>query len=279
MTSNNRFDRTRNAPKGVTGLFGNKKRLTALLALFASLALWWLIWWIAAKTVGVSFILPSPTEAFAAFFALLPQKLFWEAVLGSLARIAVGYALGVAFGALIAFAGHFIEPIGVFFSPLIKIARATPVASFILICALWMSSDITPIFISFLMVFPIVYENTLTGLKHTSTELIELTAAYRFSPIKRLKLLYIPSAAPYVGSACMTSVGLAWKSCVSAEVLIVTAKSVGYYVYTSKLYFETEQLFAWTVAIVILSVLLEYSVKLIARLFKYLTERRYSYAE
>ena len=57
--------------------------------------------------------------------------------------------------------------------------------------------------------------------------------------------------------------------------LSVCAASVGYYIYTSKLYFETEQLFAWTIAIVILSVMLEYLVKAFALLINHFAGRRF----
>ena len=269
--------RTRNAENGVSGfLIRHKKKLLSLCALIVSLTLWGVIWALASYRIGVSFILPSPIEAFKEFFKLLPQKEFLSAVAGSLVRVLIGFTLGILLGAIAAFLSFFIAPLKFFFTPLMKVARATPVASFILICALWMNSDTTPAFISIVMVFPIVYQNVLTGLSETDSALIEMTDIYGFSPIKKLLNLYLPSATPYYGSACITSLGLAWKSCVSAEVLIVTAKSVGYYVYTSKLYFETEKLFAWTITIVLLSVLLEYSVKLIARFIKRLLGRRFT---
>ena len=277
MTSQNKNDRTRNARSGVTGFFKKHKgALLSLGALIATLLIWMLIWGFATMRVGVSFILPSPIEAFTEFFRLLPQKVFISAVTGSVIRVILGYIIGISVGAVAAFISHFIPPLKAFFAPLMKVARATPVASFILICALWMTSFVTPIFIAFLMVFPVVYENVLTGLSKTDEALIEVTSIYGFSPLKRLIFLYIPSAMPYLGSSCITSLGLAWKSCVSAEVLVVTAGSVGYNIFVSKNYLETEQLFAWTIAVVLLSVALEYAVKLIARLITRLVGRRFS---
>ncbi|MBR2473421.1 MAG: ABC transporter permease subunit [Clostridia bacterium] len=270
-------NRTRNAENGVSGFFVKyKKTLISLGAFLIALVLWGAIWAFTAYRIGVSFILPSPIAAFAEFFKLLPQKEFILAVTGSIARVLSGLTLGILSGVIAAFLSFFIAPLRFFFAPLIKVARATPVASFILICALWMNSNTTPIFIAVIMVFPIVYENGLTGLNETDSALVEVANIYRFSALKRLIYLYLPSSAPYFGSACISSLGLAWKSCVSAEVLIVTEKSVGYYVYTSKLYFESEKLFAWTIAIVLLSVLLEYTVKLIAYLIKRLMGRRFA---
>lgn len=277
LTDNNKAN---NTESGVMSFINrHKKPLISAGALVFTLALWFFIWWLAALKVGISFILPSPIDAFSEFFKLLPQKAFISAVAGSLLRVISGFVIGILNGCAVAFAAHFILPLKVFFSPLIKVIRATPVASFILICVLWMPTNAVPIFIAFLMVFPIVYENVLTGLNETDPKLLEMTRIYGFSPIQKLTRLYLPSALPYFASASTTSLGLAWKSCVSAEVLAMCAKSVGYYIYVSKQYFETEQLFAWTIAIILLSVILEYAVKGIAALVRRYTAKHYGGAE
>ena len=50
---------------------------------------------------------------------------------------------------------------------------------------------------------------------------------------------------------------MAWKSGIAAEIIGVVGGSIGGALYSSKIYFETCDLFAWTVIIVILSVLTE----------------------
>lgn len=253
----------------------HKKAFVGIGAFLVTMALWYAIWAFCAWRIGISFILPSPNEVFSEFFRLLPKPEFAKAVLSSLGRVVLGYLIGTVTGAIAALLAYFILPLKVFFSPLVRVVRATPVASFILICVLWMKTSAVPVFIALLMVFPIVYENVLTGLSKTDFGLKEVAKAYGFSGIEKLVYLYIPSALPYFGSASTVSLGLAWKSCVSAEVLSVCAASVGYYIYTSKLYFETEQLFAWTIAIVILSVMLEYLVKAFALLITHFAGRRF----
>lgn len=270
MILDNKFTRR------LSSFFKNhRKILISIGTLTLALALWFAIWWIASLKIGVSFILPSPIVAFREFFRLIPKKEFILAVTGSLFRVISGFLIGITLGAAVAIVAYFFLPLKFFFAPFVKVVRATPVASFILICVLWMPTNAVPIFIAFLMVFPIVYENVLTALTQTDKKLIEITKIYGYSTLQTLRHLYLPSAMPYFASASRTSLGLAWKSCVSAEVLAVCAKSVGYYIYVSKQYFETEQLFAWTIAIVLLSVILEYSVKGIAYLIKRYTNNRF----
>ena len=78
-----------------------------------------------------------------------------------------GYTFGIIIGAVMAFLAFICFPIKAFVAPFVKIARATPVASFILLCILWLSDSTASAFIAFLMVFPVVYENVLTGLTKT----------------------------------------------------------------------------------------------------------------
>ena len=237
------------------------KPVTAVFSAVVTFSVWIIIWQIAYANIGISFIFPSPYQVVVELLRLLPQKKFIISVTGSMLRVILGYLIGIAASVAASFASHFFLPLKIFFSPFVKIVRATPVASFILICVLWMPSDAVPVFIAFLMVFPVVYENTLTGLSETPVELKEVASVYGFSRRQKLTLLYIPSVAPYFASACTTSLGLAWKAGISAEVLCVTRDSIGYYIYISKQYFETASLFAWTVAIIVLSVLLELAIK------------------
>jgi NitT/TauT family transport system permease protein len=107
------------------------------------------------------------------------------------------------------------------------------------------------------MVLPIIWTNVYVGIRSVDADLLEMARVFRFGKLKTLKLVYIPSMMPSISSALMTGLGFAWKAGISAEVLSHPVFSIGTRIYESKLYFETEDLFAWTLVIVILSLLLE----------------------
>ena len=88
---------------------------------------------------------------------------------------------------------------------------------------------------------------------------------YGFSPWKTLRLVYLPSLRPWFRSASLTSLGLAWKSGVAAEVLCQPKLAIGTQLYYGKIYLETDRLFAWTAVVIVLSVLLE---RLLRRLLR-----------
>ena len=206
---------------------------------------------------GNELLLPYPTAVLAALVRLAGTSAFWGTVAATLGRILAGMVLGTALGGLLA-ALTFLSPwADRLLSPAIRVIRATPVVSFILLILLWMGRDRVPVVISALMVLPVVWGNLSRGLGETDPQLLELARAYRFSPFKTIKLIYLPSLRPYFLSAVTTSMGLAWKSGVAAEVLCLPRPSIGTQIYNAKLYLEVPDLFAWTVVVVALSLALE----------------------
>ncbi len=147
----------------------------------------------------------------------------------------------------------------------IRIIKAVPVASFIILALLWLSSTYLSILISFLMVLPIVYTNVLTGLKNADLQLLEMAHCYNMSLHNKILYLYVPAALPYLTSALNTGAGLAWKSGIAAEVIGITKNSIGNHLYQSKIYLETTELFAWTIAVIIISILFEKVISLIIK--------------
>jgi NitT/TauT family transport system permease protein len=123
-------------------------------------------------------------------------------------------------------------------SPAIRVVRAAPVASFILLVVLWTDKNYVPVVISALMVIPVVWGNLSRGIRETDPLLLEMARAYRFSRAKTLRLVYLPSLQPYLLSAITTSMGLAWKSGVAAEVLCLPASAIGTQIYNTKFYLE-----------------------------------------
>ncbi|GAB1481316.1 hypothetical protein MASR2M78_01310 [Treponema sp.] len=131
--------------------------------------------------------------------------------------------------------------------------------SVILIALLWFGQDRTPIFTAFLMIFPVMASNTTEGVLSVDSGLSEMAFSYRLSKRARLRHLYIPTLAPYLFAGARSSLSLAWKVVVAAEVLSQPRFSLGSGMQAAKAQLETTELFAWTVATVILAGLCEFA--------------------
>ena len=223
--------------------------------------LFWLgVWQLTAAAVGQELLLPGPAAVGRRLLELAAGAVFWQTALASLLRIFGGLLLGVALGALLAGLTAWVPLLDWVLTPAVKVVRATPVASFILLVYLWVERGRVPGLISALMVLPVVWGNVTRGIAETDPQLLELARAYGFGRGRTLRRIYIPSVLPYFASGCRTALGLAWKAGVAAEVLCQPRNAIGTQIYNTKYYLETPSLFAWTLVVIALSFLLEWAV-------------------
>ena len=137
--------------------------------------LWLLLWQGAALLVGEELLLPAPLPVLGRMAALLGEGRFWLACGHSLGRILLGFLLGVALGCLLAVLSACFPPAGAFLAPAMAAVKATPVASFVILALVWLRGENLSIFISFLMVLPLVWQNTSQGIAGADHQLLELS--------------------------------------------------------------------------------------------------------
>lgn len=218
---------------------------------------WLLAWALAARWVGLDLLLPGPLAVGSRLAALAGTSGFWLSVGATLGRVFLGLAWGALAGAALAFATHFSPWADRLLSPAVRVVRATPVVSFILLVYLWVPRGAIPWVIAGLMVLPVVWGALGAGLDSLDKQLLEFARAYRFTRFKTLRLVCLPALRPQFSAGLLTAFGLAWKSGVAAEVLCPPAYAIGSRIQQAKLGLETADLFAWTLAIVALSLALE----------------------
>lgn len=148
----------------------------------------------------------------------------------------------------------------------VKIIRSIPVASFIILALLWVDSAHLSTFIAAITIMPVIYTNTFSGIAHTDSQMKEMAGVFHFSPFKKLVYIYMPYAAPHFLSGVKLSCGFAWKSGIAAEIIGLVRHSIGNNIYKSKIYLETDNLFAWTISLIVLSIIFEKTVLLILNL-------------
>ncbi len=221
------------------------------------LAFWLGVWALGAWAVGKPLLLPYPTAVIKRLLELMHTLDFYEVILHSLWNILFGIAIALLLGIFLAVLTHKIRILREVLLPAMTVIKATPVASFIILLLIFIGSARIPTVITVLIVLPVVWTNLDEGFAHIDPQLRQMTQVYRFSPWRRLRYLTIPSLMPYFVSACRTSVGLAWKAGVAAEVIAMPLRSIGTMIGEAKQYILTEDMFAWTLCVVLLSLLIE----------------------
>lgn len=245
--------------------------VTRILLVLLTVIFWFGVWEILALIVGKTALLPSPDEVILRLFGLCKEAPFWSAVGNSIFHIMGGLLIGALAGALYAIIAYKSSLLLSFASPIIAIIKTAPVASFIILAWVWIPRGYIPMFVSFLMVMPLMWQNVYTGLKNVDPKLREVCKVFKIKGLSRIRLLYIPSVMPYFSSGFKTALGFAWKAGIAAEVLTTPQKTLGKLLYDSKIYLETVDVFALTAVVIIISFILE---KFFVWLIKILENRK-----
>ncbi len=232
------------------------------LTRFISIFLWLAVWGIAAKIIDRELFLPGPVSVFSALLMLTRTRGYWLSIFNSMSNILIGYTAAFFTGTLLSAISYKLRAVREFISLPLRVIRTVPVASFIILALLWISSERLALLISFLMVLPIIYENLLDGLLSIDCGLLEMAYLAKTPVSKKLRRIYLPALLPHLTAALSTGIGLAWKSGVAAEVIGISRSSIGNHLNQSKIYLETPKLFAWTITIIIISVFFEWVVRL-----------------
>ena len=231
------------------------KTLKKVLKIIACAALWLGVWCVLSLIVNKSVILPSPVATVKRLWELLGTGGFYLSCLSSLGRVFAGFLIGTALGVLLAA----LSKIGAEFiiSPAVSVVKATPVASIIIVMLFFLKRDIVPITATALMVIPIIYTNVLKGARSADKNASEVAAVFGFSRAKRLKYVTLPAVLPFFSAGVQSAVGLAWKAGIAAEVLCTPKTSIGSALWDSKTYLMSEDLFAWTLTVILFSIVIE----------------------
>ena len=202
-------------------------------------------------------LLASPVSVIQRLGQLIVTKEFWSSVGFSFWRIVAGFLIALAIGSILAVSAHRFTVVGILFDPFITVIKSIPVASFIILCLIWIPSKNLSVFISFLIVLPVVYTNLLEGIRRTDKKMLEMAEVFNISVGRRIFTIYLSQVLPYLLTACTISLGLCWKAGVAAEVIGVPAGPIGEKLYHAKIYLNTPDLFAWTIVISIISFIFE----------------------
>ncbi len=220
---------------------------------FIIFSIWLFIWQLGHFLVGNELLIPSPLSTLIRLAEMLQTIDFYRQVAATFYRVFVGVMVSLVVGGISALLSYKIRFIDELFKPMVTFMKTTPVMAIIILALLWFKSGQVPIFVCFLMVYPIIYTNVLTGLRQLDQSLIELNKVFEVKPVLQIKECYWPQLIPYLKAALQLAIGIGWKVVIAAEVLAVPYYAMGYELLDAKIYLETSEVFAWVIAIIILS--------------------------
>ncbi len=223
----------------------------------SAVVFWLTVWHIVSKIINQEFLLASPYEVSRQIILYMLDGTAWNIIINSFFHISAGFIAAIFLGTLTAVLSYKFNLFRILIDPLMTAIKSVTTASVIILFLVWSKPEYLSIIVSVFMAFPIIYTSILKGLSEVDGALLEMAEVFRISPLKKIIYIYVSQIMPYFESACISSLGLAWKAGIAAEVIGLPAGTIGLNLYEAKIYLNTVNLFSWTVIIVMLSFLSE----------------------
>ncbi len=230
-----------------------KKYSIQISAIFLGFILWIVLYLL----INQPLLMPSISDTFIAFSKLFYIESYVVTWISTALRLVIILAastgLGIILGA-ISSRKHIVEK---FLAPYITILRTVPVISVIVILMILFGFRVSPYVVTFIMVFPIVYQQTLDSIKSIDQAYLDVYHLENNSLYTMLRFCYIPLVKHQLLTGLLQSAGLGIKVLVMTEYLAQTPKSIGYALYMSRVNLQYDFVFAWTILMIIITILIE----------------------
>lgn len=216
------------------------------------------VWQIAAAAYRKPLLLPSPAAALRALGTELKSALFWRSFAFSMLRSVCAFLCAYVLAVACAFLGKAFAPVRYMLSPVVGVLRAVPTMSVILLLVLWVGGEGTPLLVSGLVIFPVLYSGVWGALSDIPRELTETARLYAGKPAYTFFRVYLPMSAPAFLHIAGGAASLSLKLTVAAEVLAPPIRGgIGMLMQQARIYFQGGRLMALTVAVIVASLLIE----------------------
>ncbi|WP_332634735.1 ABC transporter permease [Halalkalibacter flavus] len=165
-------------------------------------------WEIAARAVGMSYILPAPTEVVLKLWEL-KEILILRHLPATISIILVGLSISIIFGVGLAIWMSQSKIAEKAFYPIMIASQTIPIIALAPIFVLWFGYSIwSKVVVTVLITFFPITVNTFDGLRSSSKELKELLLTLGAKKRDIFFKLYIPSALPHFFSGLKVAVTL-----------------------------------------------------------------------
>lgn len=179
-----------------------------------------LLIWLISSSLANKIYFPTIGETLLALGELLTLKSTYEAFgltfLRTIIAIIISIILGIIFGML---SGLFIKS-RKFLNPFLNLMRFIPVPCFIFVISSIFSPNIFSIIISYIVIFPLVYESIVGGILNIDENIknsLRLEGYYRANSLFKVIL---PLTFPYLNVAIINSIGMGIKISVMSEIIV-----------------------------------------------------------
>lgn len=223
-------------------------RLGKLLTGLFSVALGVVVWEILSWRIQPLF-LPSPRLTLQAVIELWEDGTLMLSVGASLARIMVGWSLGLVIGIPLGIVMGYFPLVRRLLDPYVEFFRFIPPIAFVTLAVIWLGpGEASKVALILYTTIFIVMLNTIAGVLSVSELRLRAAATLGAGRLQTLLTVIFPSTVPYMVTGARLAMGNSFLTIVSAEI-VAAQVGLGSMIWTSRNYGKTEWVFVGIIAL------------------------------
>lgn len=195
-------------------------RTRVLLPLGVLLALV-LVWEVAVRTSHTEGLIPHPSGVFASGTLLVTSGVIFDAMSGSMARVAIGFLVGAAIGIPLGLAIGTISSLDRALRPVLDSLRSIAPIAWIPMAILWLGvrGNAALFVVAYGAVFPFIVSASQAA-RQIDRRLVAAGRALGAGPWVMFRSVLLPGTMPMIFTGARIALAFAWASIIAAELAI-----------------------------------------------------------
>ena len=179
-----------------------------------------LLWILFSYTLGNgNLYFPTPIETFKKLGELLSGSYIYISIGWTLLRTLIGFFASLLVAAIFGLLAGSFHSVYLFLKPLVTVMKSIPTAALVFLFLVLSGSRFAPVYIVFLLSFPILYESIVGGVKSVPQDINDLLKIDTNGRLKPILMVKVPIAVPYILVGLASSFALSLKTTIMAEII------------------------------------------------------------
>lgn len=235
------------------------------LSIISKLSLF-LLWIFLSKIVDNELLVPSITNTFKSIIKIIGEANFLATIKYTLFRTLIGFSISLFLSVILGILSSISKIIYNLMEPILKLLNSIPTIAIIVLALIWLSNEVVPMFVGFIMVFPLLYETVLNSILNIDENIIRMSKLYKVHRVQIVKDIYMPCILYDLSSIFNSALGVNLKMVIAGEVLAQPKYSIGSSLQLQRMYLNTSGVFAWIAIILLISGTFNYISKLVKKI-------------
>ena len=239
----------------------NKSKQLNILFTFLGILTIVIVWIVASILIKEDVIMPSVGLTLSKLFKILTNGYSYKILGLTFLRLLISLSASLVIALVLSSLSTIFPHFSYYIRPIISLFRTIPVIAIIIVILVFIGNQRASIYISSLVMLPLMYEGILSGMENIDQSLLdEIKIQSSITPYI-IRKVFIPIIRPHLIVAVISSLGLGIKVLIMSEFIATPRLSIAKEMFNYQSALQLEGIFAWTIIIVCLILVLEFSIK------------------